>query len=107
MSACHPGRRGAMLREVVLAVVLFVGAASFCMVATRSLFVQLPMWPTRTVVPPSLPSPPAMMTPYLILIRPLMSESLMSSGITGTVSVRASDPLAGNQSTPKASRPAR
>ena len=35
---CHPMRRGAMLLEVMLAVVLFVGAASFCMVATRSLF---------------------------------------------------------------------
>ena len=31
-------RRGAMLLEVVLSVVLFVGAASFCLAATSSLF---------------------------------------------------------------------
>ncbi|MHC4082971.1 MAG: type IV pilus modification PilV family protein [Planctomycetota bacterium] len=35
--AWHP-RRGAMLLEVMLSVVLFVGAASFCLAATRSLF---------------------------------------------------------------------
>jgi hypothetical protein len=31
-------RRGAMLLEVMLALALFVGAASFCLAATRSLF---------------------------------------------------------------------
>jgi hypothetical protein len=34
-------RRGAILLEVVLSIVLFVGAASFCLAATRSLFEAL------------------------------------------------------------------
>ena len=37
--SCH--RRGAMLLEVMLAIALFVGAASLCLAVTRSLFSTL------------------------------------------------------------------
>jgi hypothetical protein len=41
MSRAPPRRRGAMLLEVMLSLALFVGAATFCIAVTRSLFSSL------------------------------------------------------------------
>jgi len=76
------------------------------MVAMRSFMVSLPMWPTRTVLPPSFPSPPAMMTLYLLYMMLLILASSMPSGILGTVSVWALLFLPGKFCIPRASIPA-